>query len=283
MDIIEQIDDMYDHHTQQEVEQFMLEKRDQLLMDPEGVADLIAVCNELGALYREQSRYEESADNFERALKYTEGLAGTKLTDEYGILLINVAGTYRYKRDFAKAMEYYEEAHDIFEKLGKGGTFEFASLLNNMSNTYQDLGNTDKAYELASAAYEIIEKLAAGQTEEAVSLMNLASIALRKGDLEKASEYSKKALGIYDALNNRSGHYPAAVNLAAVVAFQKGDYEDALKGFQHSAELSLNHFGENRDYASALANVAVALEKLGRTEEAKETLAKAEKVKASLK
>lgn len=285
MTIVDEIDEMYDKGGHEGAERFMLERRAAIMADPNGsLADLIAVCNELGALYREKSRYEESVYNFELALSTTERVLGTSEAEECAVLRLNVAGTYRYMGETEKAIEYYEAAYRIMAALGgKDGTYEMASLLNNLSNAYQDIGMSEKAMEYALPAYEITRDLCAGQTEEAISLMNLASIAARMGDLAKAGDYAKRAMGIYEALGKTGGHYPAAVNIAAVVDFKRGDLEAALAGFERSAELTRASMGVNRDYASALMNVSAVLDAMGRRDEAAAKAAEAEEIRSRLR
>ncbi|MGI6217224.1 MAG: tetratricopeptide repeat protein [Coriobacteriales bacterium] len=282
--IVDKIDELYENHTHAEVEKFMLDTRDELMKDEDANApDIIAVCNELGALYREESRFSESSYNFETALRLTEKVRGTKMCEEYGVILFNDAGTYRYAGQFEKAQELYDAAYEILTALGKDDTYEFAGLLNNMSNNYQDLKQFDKAVQFSAAAYEIICKLSPGQTEEAIALMNMATLLVRVGELDKASTNVRKAIDIYESHNNRSGHYPNAVNLAAVIDFKRGDYQAALENFERAAELIYDHFGANRDYAAAMANISAVYDKLGDHDKAAEYLKKSEEIKANLK
>lgn len=281
--LFEQIEEMYRTSSDEEVERFMLGVRDRLLAEGDSnPADLATVCNELGGMYREASRYAESIENFEMAMRATERITGTRQCAEYAVLLVNVAGTYRYERDFDAALERYSEARDILDALGQGDTYEYASLLNNLSLTLQDMGRLDEALAHATAAHEIVARLKPGETQEAISLMNIATLALRAGDMETAAAYSRRAIDIYAALDKTSGHYPAAVNLAAVIDFKRGALEEALAGFERSAELTKRNFGVNRDYASALANIATVLAKLGRGDEARAKLAEAEEIRSKL-
>lgn len=281
--IAEQIDELYRTSSDAEVERFMLGARDALLADPDADrAELVTVCNELGGMYREASRYAESIENFDLALRTVEELMGTRECAQYAVILLNVAGTYRYKRAFDEAIARYRQARDILVSLGQDGTYEFASLLNNLSLTYQDMGEFAMALDNARASHELIARLKPGETQEAISLMNIATLALRADDMETAAAYSHRAIDIYAGLDKTSGHYPAAVNLAAVIDFKRGVLEEALAGFELSAELTKRNFGVNRDYASALANMATVLERLGRVEEARAKLAEAEEIRGQL-
>lgn len=281
--IIDRIEELYRSGSADEAERFMLESRDAILADEAGdKADLIVVCNELGGLYREASRYADSIENFELALGATEELLGMRDCEEYATILLNIAGTYRYMRAFDEALARYRQSCEIFERLGLDDTYEYASLLNNVSLAYQDMGRYGQALEKAEASHEIIVDLKPGQVQEAISLMNLATLALRAGDMDTASSYSRQAIDIYAALDSTSGHYPAAVNLAAVIDFKRGALEEALAGFERSAELTKRNFGINRDYVSALGNMAAVLDRLGRGEEARDKLAEAAGIREHL-
>lgn len=304
--IIDQIDEIYSKGTHADVERFMLDTRNRILAEVgssvscpkdlesaesvsclseatrDEMGDLVVVCNELGTLYREASRFEDSVTNFELALQTLEKLVGTRHNPQCAVIMVNVAGTYRYMGNFQKAAENYAEAAEIMMSLNMGGTYEFASMLNNMALCFEDMGDVEHAMDSATEAYKIIAKLAPGSSEEAISLTNLASLAMRAGDDSKTAELIDKSIELFEALDSPSMHYAAAVNMAAVIAFRRGAFEEALAGFERSAELTLSIFGENKDYASALANQAAVLEKLGRAEEAAQTLARAEEIRGSL-
>ena len=281
--ISDTIGELYRTSSDAEVEHFLLDTREALLADPDGdVGDLVVVCNELGSMYRESGLYAESNENFETALRGTEQIMGTRECVQCAVILLNSAGTCRYQRAFDEALSRYAEARGILEALGQTGTYEYASLLNNLSLTYLDMGECDRALELATTAHNIVVELKPGEAQEAISLVNLASLALRAGDMETAAAHSRQAIDIYTSLGVTSGHYPAAVNLAAVIDFKRGAYEEALAGFERSAELTERNFGRNRDYASALVNMAAVLEKLGRADEARAKLAEAEQVRGQL-
>lgn len=280
--IIEKIDKMYEAHTQDEVEAWMLEQRDRLQFDDANVRDYIAVCNELGSFYRERSRYGESIHNYGQALEKTVELFGTRRVHEYAVLLINEAGTYRYQRDFARALANYAEAQEILESLSLQDSYEYASLLNNMALTLQDKGGEpERALQLATTSHSIMRREFSGQAQEAISLVNLAAMALRANDLDKARTYAQRAVAIYDALGKTSGHYPAAINIEATVALKSGNLQAALEGFMRSAAFTKKKFGENRDYASALMNMSLVYQMMGDQKMAAEYAQRAAEIKGS--
>lgn len=272
--LIETIDEMYETGTPAEIEAWMLEQRgligaklfggDEVSSETNAgnqreseMRDYITICNELGSLYREQGRYRESLDNYEKALATSTELLGAERSYEHALILLNEAGTYRYKRDFDNAFCNYIDAEAILIELGMDDTFEYASLLNNKALALLDEGvDFDHALDLAISAADIVSRQRPGTVDEAISFVNLASMALRMGELAKADDYAHRAVGLYEGLGVVSGHYPAAINVLAAVALKKGNLEEALAGFERSAELTKRNFGENRDYAAAMRSVA---------------------------
>ena len=280
--IVERIDEAYGNGMEY-AEKFMLEARAECIeKGEEGLSDLISVCNELGALYREQSRFHESIENFTMAYEGLVAVCGTNAVTECAVILLNVAGVYRLMREFEEAAKRYQTALDIMDMMMVGDTYERASLYNNMSLTYLAMDEIDSAFNYATAGYEIMARLHPGESEEAISLSNLASLALRKGDLEMAQRHAGKALDIYETRKNTSGHYPAILNMNAVIAFRKGEYDKALEGFEKSAEFTRKNFGENIDYAAAIANIGSVYKALGDDAKAQECLAQAAEIKSRL-
>ena len=255
---MEQIDDVYAHSSSDEIEAWLLEQRDRFADGSDAdLRDYITTCNELGSFYRERGRLNESLYNYEQARAGSTKLLGTDRTYEHALILLNEAGTYRYKRDYDKAFCNYLDAETILLELGMDDTFEYASLLNNKALALLDEGvEFEHALELATEAAEIVSRQRPGTTDEAISFVNLASMSLRAGDLAMADEHAHRAVELYEELGIDTGHYPAALNVLAAVALKKGDLEAALEGFERSAELTKRNFGENRDYAAAMRSVS---------------------------
>lgn len=256
--LMEQIDDMFTRCSSDEVEVWLLEQRDRFADGPDAdLRNYITICNELGSFYRERGRLNDSLYNYGQARAGSTKLLGTDRTLEHALILLNEAGTYRYRRDFDKAFCNYLDAEAILLELGMEDTFEYASLLNNKALALLDEGvEFEHALELATTAAEIVSRQRPGTVDEAISHVNLASMALRAGDLAFADKHAQRAVDLYEELGVDSGHYPAALNVLAAVALKKGDLEAALAGFERSAEFTKRNFGENRDYAAAMRSVA---------------------------
>lgn len=283
-DLNQTLDDMFAAGEYAEAEAWMLAQRgrlaacqraggDAVVGDSADIRAYIAVCNELGSFYRERGRLDESKENYDEALAKTEELEGTRRTAGFAVLLVNAAGTYRYMGDFAHAHANYDEAEETLLALGMSDTFEYASLLNNRALCMLDEGvQFEQALGFATQAAEIVGRLRPGRTDEAIAQVNLASMALRAGEFDKAGRHAGRAVEIYESLDETTGHYPAALNVAAAAALYSGGYEEALAGFERAAEYTKRNFGENRDYASALRNMALAYAKMGEEEKAAELL-----------
>jgi|GEM_PF-3293008 len=262
----------------------LLRARDAILATDEGDRDLgalVEVTNDLGGFYRHRSKLEESCQNFDIALAAATSYYGTTARIEYAVILVNYAGTQRLMHRWDQAIALYERAMGILGGLGAENTFEYASALNNLGLTYQDMGHFDEALSCAERAHQIVSSSVHDWQAEASSLVNLASFALAKGDLDRASDLVDQAFAIYDERDGGQAFYPA-VNLRAIIDYRRGKPERALAGLSACADQLLDTFGENAEYASCLGNMAQVLDALGRDEEATGLRAQASAVLAGL-
>lgn len=278
MKILEEIDEKFRTEGNAGAEAFMLRKRDEFAADEEAHRnDLIAVLNELGGYYRDASRFTESIENFEHAFALMD-----EQNVQYAIMRINEAGAYRLSGRTGEAIRCFEDARLVLKANGEEDGYEYATLLNNMSLLYQDEGRLDVAVECAGKAYAIVHILKEGCSEEAVSLINLASLSLATDDIDQAEECVDLALKIYDNLGKPTGHYPAAVDLKAVVNYRRGAFAEAAEGFMRAADLTSRIFGKNLDYVSALNNAAMAYDAAGDDASAKQAREKAEETRKTI-
>ena len=110
----------------------------------------------------------------------------------------NLAGVYYAQGEYDKALEYYEKALVIREKvLGKDHP-DTATTFNNMALVYRAQGEYDKALEYYEKSREIQEKvLGKDHPSTAITYNNLAGVYLAQGEYDKALEYYEKALEIF--------------------------------------------------------------------------------------
>jgi tetratricopeptide (TPR) repeat protein len=194
------------------------------------------------------------------------GLTGT---DNYAIVLVNVAGAYRLVGRFDDALDAYSKAEEIFLKNNTADYYTLSSLYNNTGLVYQDKGELAKAAEFYNKGLEVTKKGTDNDAEVATGLANLAALYCASGDYANADKTIAESLEIFEKLDDGlNAHYAGALNTKAILSFRNGQLEESVKCFEMAIEKTKLIFGENGDYITACRNCAHVLEKLGDNEKA---------------
>lgn len=270
-DFFEHLDDLFRKGDHAKTEEYLKGHLEEL--DAAGNELMkISVLNELGSFYRGVSRYQDSADCFEKAFDLLKR-RGMKDTPYHATMLLNYAGTCRLSGRLKEAVSLFLSAKKLFEDTGLKESYEYGSTLNNLAIAYQDLGDMEKALDIGSQALDRMRNRAAHKEERdafkeevATALGNLASILLGMGELEKAEALAAEALSMYDAKETGSAHHAAAISTMGAICFRQGRYDIAVEHFEKSLELTRGYFGRNIEYAVILHNIAVAYEAKGDVE-----------------
>lgn len=227
---------------------------------------IIAILNELACFYRGTSRWPECIDAFTR-LKTEMEQCGITGSDNYALVILNLAGAYRLMGDFQKALDTFSESRRILNANGKNDPYSTASLYNNEGLVYLDMKDFARAAEHFEKALEHMRLVPDNDAEIATSLSNAAMAHYGSGNSEKARAMLDEALEIFAALDGgMNPHYAASLNSKALFAFNAGETELAAKTFELAVEKTRLIFGENHEFVIGCRNCAFAYSKLGNTE-----------------
>ncbi len=230
---------------------------------------MIAILNEMACFYRGISRWPECIDAFTR-LKTEMESCGLTETDNYALVILNLAGAYRLMGDFEKALATFAESRKILDANGKNDPYSTASLYNNEGLVYQDMKDFTKAAEHFEKALEYMRLVPDNEAEIATSLSNAAMAYYSAGNTEKAQKMLDESLAIFAELDGgMNPHYAGGLNTKALFAFNAGDVELAAKTFELAVEKTKLIFGENREFIIGCRNCAFAYSKLGNEEMSK--------------
>ena len=246
------------------LEAYLLDYERQL---PDNDPTRVAVLNEIASFYRGVSRYEESADYFERALRLlpAEG-EGAKL---YARVKLNLAGLYRYMGKLNLAEEAFLQVRSLMDHQGRPDPYAYVSVTNGLALTYQAQGRYDDALaEMQDALGSLQDIEGAGDHEVATTLVNMANAYIQKGEVAPARERAEKAVALFEAMPQKSSHLASAYSVLATALFQQGDLAAARASYEKAAELSVHFFGKNADYAVVKYNLARVCETMGDLESA---------------
>ncbi|MCI8594075.1 MAG: tetratricopeptide repeat protein [Oscillospiraceae bacterium] len=236
----------------------------------------IAVLNEMACFYRGISKWEPCISTFKDLVMEME-FSGLQESEQYALVLINMAGAYRLLGQFDEALDMFGRAGAILENIGCTNDYDLASLYNNTGLVYQDQDNLPKAVEFFEKALAYTRKVEDNEAELATALSNLSLAYYRTGDKENAQKTIEESLSIFEKLDDGlNPHYAGALNTEATYCYLAGDYDKSASYFQQAAEKTKLIFGENKDYVSCCRNCSMALEKKGDAEGAKKYAALAD-------
>jgi len=129
----------------------------------------------------------------EKILEYFKNVENENVT----YLIDNTARLYRLQGAYTKALEYYDNALKIRNKILGKGHIDIATTYNDMADVFQNQSDYDKALEYYGKAFEIREKVLDKKHPDIATIYNNMGLVFSKqGDYDKALGYYWKALEI---------------------------------------------------------------------------------------
>ena len=186
--------------------------------------------------------------------------------EEIGRLFNNIAFVYRLRGNYPKALEWYQKALVIDEKVLGLEHPNTAIRYNNIAAVYDNQGDYPKALEWYQKALVIDEKvLGLEHPNTAIKYNNIAGVYESQGDYHKALKLYQKALVIDEKVLGLE-HPNTAIrynNIAGVYKSQ-GDYPKALELYQKALVIDEKVLGlEHPNTAIRYNNIAAVYESQG--------------------
>jgi tetratricopeptide (TPR) repeat protein len=262
----------------------------------------------LGDIYKDQSRYPEAEMKYLQALELRRNYFGgenyREIADSCTRLarLYQVLGDYerehedgdKAKSHYNKAKTYYDDALKILKKLFNDAHPDIGSSYSNLALLYRRLGFDDESSRSYEKARESLSVLSENHPALATIYNNSAIFHYEQKQYKKSEDFYKKALSLYKdtlstdhplvaicygnlaSLYQEQGRYEEidryiARNLENLAIFYQegGRYEQAEPLFKQSLESSKRRLGEeNLDIAYSLDNLASLYQDWERYEEA---------------
>ena len=162
------------------------------------------------------------------------------MADSYNTIGIN----HYFMADYDSTTYYYEKSFDIKKRINTN-KHSLAVSAYNLAIVFEDLGQIDKAQELYKEAEKNL--LSDNKTENFLSdvYVGLSHISFYSGDLNKAEEYSEKAMDVgiksYGEFNpNMTFVYVSYANILE----SQGKYEEAIALLEKSLKIRESTYGE---------------------------------------
>lgn len=218
---------------------------------------LIQILNDISGAKRVCGRYQEAIGELEEAIFIMKSL-DLQNTAEFGTTLINIANTYRMKKDFTTAKEYFEQAKQLYINIAQDG-FLWASLCNNYSLLLQEMGEFQAAYQYQSDSIETLKKTGRFELPLASSYNNMYKILCDLGRIEEGEAYLLDAKNIYERLVGANHPlYAAAINNLADCFYRKKEFVKAIALYHVALGIIEKNYGKHSEaYTNILQNIEV--------------------------
>ena len=218
-----------------------------------------SICNELGAFYKGQGRFNEAETCFRRAITLFERHAASgdpACATSYN----NLAGVLRLQGRPEEAEQLFQKSLQMYAETVGTKHILYAAALNNLSLVALDQNQLMQATEYQARAIAILRTLPACRDELAAALVNLGALYQKVGKAEEAVPFLDEALRMFETeLGTDSPHYHAALNGRGVLRYTFGDFAAAEADFLSAARAAERMYGTNHYEAkSARANAQAA-------------------------
>lgn len=258
-EIFDHIDEMFAEKRISEVEPFLSQQL--RLAETAGEQDkVIAICNELGGLYRATGRYDKGIPLYQKALDAI-GSLDMNGTEAHATTLINFGTTYAAQGEAAEGLMLFSQAAEILSCIGLDRDYRMATLHNNMSILCQDSGDRPQAIEHLQKALGILQCLEDSETEIATTYSNMAQIYLLDNDLQKAADACGLSVSLFEKISGDSDvHYSAAIETRGQISLLRGEKDEALADFRKALSLIERDYGRDTPAANALHGLIARVE-----------------------
>lgn len=258
-DFYKELDEIFRTGDIRQAEDYMIQCLETAKSEQD-VPAILAVCNELGGVYRVTNRFADGKTIYALALEAIKVL-GLENTLQHGTTLMNLASLHTEERNRQEALAVYKQVEDIYRSHGLDKDYRMAALFNNISHVYDLISDIPKALEYAEKSLEIIRPLQDHPVETATTYTTLALRQMKAGMHREAGENLKKAEAIFHRLPGREDvHYSSTLNAMGELSYYHGSREDAAGYFKRAMDIIKANYGENQAYQEVKRNLEKVME-----------------------
>jgi CHAT domain-containing protein len=203
---------------------------------------------------------------FNDALSLARG-GGSDMRDEEAMALRNIAQVYQSLGDRQKALDYFDQAFQLFDAIDDNRTAGYT--LVDAGAVHDSMGESQKALDSFNEALPFFQR-ARDRRGEAYALNNVGLVYDALGDKQRAREAYARALALFEEINDCSEVAPTLSNLASDL-FDAGDKLKALDLLNRALILQQGN-NDRKGEATTLNNIGVIYNSLGQTQKGLEHL-----------
>lgn len=196
----------------------------------------------LGLVYSSSGKYKQAESNQNIALQIRLKIFGNN--SEEVAASYNDLGLVYSQSDPDKALEYYEMAFPIYEKLHGKDHYKIAIASTNIGLMYNSLELYGDAINNFETALTIWRKIYPnGHPNEAITLLNLGRTYGQMKNPKVSLEYSEKALAIYqNYYGAKHSDISQTLNQIGNLRLAENNFDLALQNFQQALVANSPHF-----------------------------------------
>lgn len=227
--------------------------------------------NDLAGHYMSTGDYTEAEKHFTHAKKIIHEQLGTA-HPTYAVSIQNLALLHGQTENFAKAVELFDTALDVWERVpDERRGADHALCLCNLGSIYEKTGDYDEALTLTNRAKQLLRgSFGEEHPLYAICLNNLAGLYKRLGDTEQALAYYEDAVNVMkETYSSDHPQYATCLGNLALVHLARGDFARAKQCCQNAMELRKNVLGTRHPmFASSYNSLGGIHEQAGEHEAA---------------
>ncbi|CAF1168346.1 unnamed protein product [Adineta steineri] len=177
-----------------------------------------------------------------------------------------LGGVHMNQGDYEKAIWYYEQALQIFQKYLPSNHPDLATSYNNIGLVYKNMGDYSKALSFYEKALEIQQKtLPSNHSSLAISYNNIGNVYNIMGDYSKALSFYEKALEIQQkTLPSNHPHLATSYINIGLMYSKMTQYSKALSFFEKALEIQQKSLPSNHPLlATSYNNIGGMHNKMG--------------------
>ena len=225
----------------------------------------------IGMAYYFKSNFSDALENFKKSLEYAKNTDNDNITaGRYSDLGV----VYDYLGAYDKAVEYYIKSSKIFEK--NKNFYGLSKIFNNLGIINETMEKNDAASAYYDKALKLKIKINAKPQELASTYVNIGSVSEKKGQLQTALNYYRKALDIFEKYDNKN-YAALCLNNISHIYLKEKKYLKAENNIRKAVNLNKKSF-ESITLAKSYLILSEILLSVNKTDSAKIYLKKASNI-----
>jgi CHAT domain-containing protein/Tfp pilus assembly protein PilF len=224
----------------------------------------------MGEAYENARQRQLAVQHYEKGLALSQELGDKRLTAR---IFNGLGQTHSFLSDYETGMSYFLKARALSEELNDKEMLSV--VLNSIASNLTDKGSHAEALDYLHKSIKITEELGpnADRRNLAGKFQNVAIIYRRQGDLDQALTYARRALALFEEVDDKFGVANLQNNIGVIFKLQ-GHHDQALEWFQKALQ-GYEALKATPGIARSLNNIGDMYRLQGRYDKAFENLQKA--------